>query len=515
MLKQSNVIPINRAQQSDASLDALLDAATITPKSNEADAGNAKLFAAQHRDKLKYCKSRGGWFIWSGKHWCADPDDQIMAYAIKTADSLLSEIDLAKDLDAKEAASRRYVSAHRIASLHAMIDIARHKLAVNANIFDRDPFALNCSNWTIDLRTGRLKKHNPADLITKLLALEYDPKATAPRWEKFLAEVLPDKALRAYVQRAIGYSLTAEQREQCFFIAVGSGANGKGVFFKTLRAAIGPYGTSARPELLIHKHFENTNNEDLACLRGQRLVEVSETNKSHELNEQQVKSLTGEDFITASLKYQSLKGTEFVPTHTIWLRTNTKPKIYGTDPAIWRRPKIILFPLRFVAAFEYRALVASNASLAASLRILDSGLSDALRAELQGVLAWAVKGAALWWNKGAPDLRTPSIVTSAIEEYRSDEDRLGRFIDECCSRDETVTTTLKLIYPIYRKWAEAKGIKPWSDATLSTHLEAAGFKKSRTMTGSQFTGLKLNPSANETTAASLEAVKSKNRKFKK
>jgi putative DNA primase/helicase len=266
---------------------------------------------------------------------------------------------------------------------------------------------------------------------------------------------------------------------------------------------------------LIHKHFENTNNEDLACLRGQRLVEVSETNKSHELNEQQVKSLTGEDFITASLKYQSLKGTEFVPTHTIWLRTNTKPKIYGTDPAIWRRPKIILFPLRFVAAIEYRALVASNASLAASLRILDSGLSDALRAELQGVLAWAVKGAVLWWNKGAPNLRTPSIVTSAVEEYRSDEDRLGRFIDECGEADAAVTTPLKAIYPIYRKWAEAKGIKPWSDVTLSMHLDAAGFKMSRTKTGSQCAGLKLNPSVAENTMNSLEDIKRKNRKFNK
>ena len=512
-MKKSNVIPINRAKLGDsASLSAALDTLSgAATKFNDADVGNARLFVKQHRNKLKYCQSLGGWFIWSGKHWRADPDDQIMAYAIETADSLKEESAKATDDAAFAAAARRYLSAHRKQGLRAMIELARHELAVSADVFDRDAFALNCSNGTLDLRTGRLRKHDPADLITKLNEIDYDSKASGARWETFLAEVLPDKALRAYVQRAIGYSLTADQREQCFFIAVGSGANGKGVFFKTIRAAIGPYGTSARPELLIRKHYENTNNEDLACLRGQRLVEVSETGIAHELNEEQVKNLTGEDQIKASLKYQSLR--ESAPTHTIWLQTNTKPKIHGTDPAIWRRPRVIIFPMRFLTAIEHRTLIAINATLAATLRILDASLRDALRSELQGVLAWAVKGAVLWWNKGAPDLRAPNVVRDALEAYRSDEDRLGRFIDECCERDATATTPLKRIYLIYRSWVLEKGMKPWADSTLSTNLTTAGFKMSKNKTGSQCTGLKLKPTVEESTTSDLETLKRKNRKF--
>ncbi len=494
---------------SDASTDALLDAATSTASQlNKADLGNAELFSKQHRDKLKYCHSLGGWFIWSGKHWRADPDDQIMAYAEETADSLVSEIALAKTSEAQSAGLRHYTSAHRRTSLRAMIDLARHKLAVSADIFDTDPFAVNCSNGTIDCRTGKLKPHDPNDLITKLNEIEYDPKASAPRWQNFLAEILPDKSVRSYVQRSIGYSLTADQRAQCFFIAIGPGANGKGVFFKTIRAAVGPYGTSARPELLVRKRFESTNNEDVACLRGQRLVEVSETGNAHELNEEQVKNLTGEDFITASLKYQSLKGTEFTPTHTIWLRTNKKPTIRSTDPAMWRRPKLISFGVEFIEESKYRAAGRDGDNKRrindGTLRILDASLSDVLRAELQGVLAWAIKGAVSWWNKGKPDLREPKIVTDAVNRYRSDSDILAQFVDECCERAAEVTTPLKRIYADYKKWATEKGLKPWSDRSLSSQLATAGFEMSHAKTGSQCTGLKLKPSAEENTTSDLE-----------
>ena len=140
---------------------ALLDAATAKKELSEADAGNAKLFSKQHRDKLKYCRALGGWFIWSGKHWRADPDDQIMAYAYETADSLKEEVIRATDDGALAAATRHYVNAHRRASLRAMIDLARHQLAVSADIFDSDPFAVNCSNGTIDCRTGRAKTARP------------------------------------------------------------------------------------------------------------------------------------------------------------------------------------------------------------------------------------------------------------------------------------------------------------------------------------------------------------------
>ena len=142
--------------------------------------------------------------------------------------------------------------------LRAMIDLARHMLAVSADIFDRDPFALNCLNGTLDLRTGKLKPHDPADFITKLIELDYEPKAKAPRWLTFLSEVLRDGALISYVQRAIGYSVTGDQRAECMFVAVATVQTAKAFSYDLIREAIGPYGSTGRPELLIRQRLTTT-----------------------------------------------------------------------------------------------------------------------------------------------------------------------------------------------------------------------------------------------------------------
>ena len=476
---------------------------------DQIDIANAARFAEQHRERLKYCEALGGWLIWDGKAWAADPQAlKVMLLAIETARSLFDDVAQAESVDEKKAASRNYFYANRLTALRAMIAIAKSELEASADTFDRDPFALNCLNGTVDLRNGKIKPHDPNAFITKLNQIDFDPRAIAPRWETFLEEVLPDRILRAYIQRAVGYSLSADQREECMFVTIGSGANGKGVLFDILRAAIGPYGIAGRPELLMRKKWENANNEDLALLRGQRLVEVSETSEAHELNESQVKNLTGQDALRASFKYQSLKATEFRATHTLWLRTNNAPIIHGADYAIWRRLKLITFGVQFVPEFAYRAAIKTNPTRAAdaSLRILDSGLRDKLRKEVKGVLAWAIKGAIAWWNRGEPDLREPAIVTLAVEQFRSDMDRLGQFLDECCKRIAGAKTPSKALYARYRMWALEKGLKPWAAPTFGVRLSKAGFKGWRTTTEKGHEGLMLAETASDTTARSLRKM---------
>ena len=166
--------------------------------------------------------------------------------------------------------------------------------------------------------------------------------------------------------------------------------------------------------------------------------------------------------------------------------------------------KIIGFNLQFVEDFKYRAIVSADSTRAASLRILDKNMRDSLRGEFRGILTWAIKGAMLWWNKGKPDLREPKMVTDAVEEYRSDSDRLGQFIDERCERVATVTTPLSHIYLNYKSWVLEKGGVPWGDRTLSANLKNAGFKMSRSMTGIQCKGLRLRPSAAKKTEDDLK-----------
>ncbi len=461
------------------------------------DVANAERFARQHRDRLRYCDALGGWLIWQGKYWAADPDDQVMGLAVKTAESLWNEVRSARGDHRRTAAMKAYSYAQRKNALRAMIDLAKHKLAMELAVFDRDPFALNVLNGTIDLRTGKRKPHDPNDFITKLIKLKYDPKAKAPRWRKFLTEVLPGNLL-PYVHRAVGYSLTADQSAQCLFVLVGEGANGKGVLMNTIRAVIGRYGSTGRSELLIRKHFENANNEDLAGLQGQRFVEVSETGRTHELNEEQVKNLTGEDRMKASYKYRSLM--EFPPTHHIWLRTNNKPIIHGADYAIWRRLKIIPFNLKFVKRSEYRASRGNDPTL----RVLNDRLSKTLQGELEGILAWGVRGAMLWLNRGRPDLREPKAVTDAVEEYRNEMDRLGLFIGDCCERVAGEKVLTKSLYAKYKIWAVEKGWKPWADNTFGSYLTKARFKLARIGTERAREGLRLKPTAEQNTEAAFQ-----------
>lgn len=438
-----------------------------------ADVGLAQRFAEQHRDQVKYGEQLGCWFIWDGKHWLRDPGDRIMEYAIKTANSLRDE-KVSIDLEAQKAAFRAYVSAHKRATLRAMIDLARHMLAVDVAIFDRNPYLLNCRNGTVDLRNGKIKKHDPADLITKLIDCDFDRKARAPRFRKFMAEILPNRELRSYMQRVVGYAVTGDPREEALFVMVGPGANGKTVMMLVIRMALSDYGATGRPELLVRKNVDETNNEDIAGLCGQRLVEVSETNDKSELNEAQVKWITGKDPLKASMKYESL--ITFWPTHHILLRTNNKPIIKGTEYAIWRRIKLIPFLMSFLPKEKYAEKVKADPTQAKYLRIEDKSLTDALRKELPGVLAWIVEGAIQWFNRGKPNLREPKSVTAAVEEYRSDQDRLGQFIEECCERAPGEAALAKLLYARYRHWALERGWQPWADNTFGKRLSDAGFK---------------------------------------
>jgi putative DNA primase/helicase len=488
----------------DEDVEAL--AAEAAEQYDPADVGNAQRFAKQHGEILKHCPSLACWLIWNGKCWAADSGDQVMAFAIKTVKSLFDEVGKQRGLKEQEAAFKFYAASSKRERLRAMIDIARHMLATDISEFDRDKFALNCNNGTVDLRTGKIKAHDPADLITKMIAIDYDPRARAPRWAKFLSEVMTVD-VASYVQRAVGYSVTGDQRAECMFITYGGGANGKGVFFDKIRDAVGQYGSTGRSELLIHKRYENQNNEDVAMLRGQRFVEVSETGETHELNEEQVKNLTGQDRIKASMKYKSL--VEFDPTHHIWLRTNAKPNVRGTNFAIWRRLKLIPFAVRFMYPREIAALIQSGAVRKGDplVRVRNDNLRDQLRGETAGILTWVIKGATLWWNNGRPDLREPKVVTEAIDEYRSEQDRLGQFLDDRCLRDASATTFTGELYVDYCKWAKEKGLKAWADITLGMRLGDAGFKAVQVDGRRARAGLKLKPTAEQIQTRKLEKMK--------
>lgn len=267
---------------------------------------------------------------------------------------------------------------------------------------DRDPWLLNVKNGTVDLRTGELRPHKRDDLITKIVPVEYDSEASCPTWLAFLNRIMDgNERLIAFLQRAAGYSLTASTQEQCFFLLYGTGANGKSVFLTTLLAVMGDYGIQAAPDLLLAKSGESHPTE-VADLFGARLVVATETEAGRRLAENLVKQHTSGDRLKARFMRQDF--FEFEATFKIWLATNNKPIVKGTDYAIWRRIKLIPFTVTIPP--EER----------------DKSLPAKLRQELHGILAWAVQICLEWQKYG---LNEPQEVTAATCAYRDEQDILG------------------------------------------------------------------------------------------
>lgn len=414
------------------------------------DLGNAERFLARYRNNIRFCPSFGKWFIWDGLRWQEDEIGTIVQLAATTVRAMLVE---AKTLPAKGANSpaAKLVSHARKsesdAKLKAMINLARSWVGVAAEELDSDPWLLNCMNGVYDLRSMELLPHRPDNLITKLVPYNYDPRATCPNWLAFLRQIFDNNThLIDYIQRAVGYALTGVIREQCLFFLHGGGANGKSTFLSVVQDIIGDYGRDTPTESLMIKQNEGISN-DIARLKGARMVTAVETEADKRMAESLVKRLTGGDTITARFMRQEF--FQFRGTFKIFLAANHKPAIWGTDDAIWRRIKLIPFLVEIPEEDQ------------------DPELADKLKQEGQGILTWLVEGCRQWQDNG---LGEPSEVIKATEYYRNEMDYLGGFLTDCCVMDSTGSESAGLIYRIYLQYCEENKEKPLSQTKFGRLL---------------------------------------------
>ncbi|HEX7082358.1 MAG TPA: phage/plasmid primase, P4 family [Gammaproteobacteria bacterium] len=347
----------------------------------------------------------------------------------------------------------------------AALGLLRKQLTIPAEALDADPWALNCLNGTIDLRTGELREHNPADYITRIAPVEYDPNASAPRFERFLDEITDgNRPLAAFLQRWFGYCATGDVREQKFVIHIGQGANGKGTLLELVASVLGDYAGAAPPSLLTSSGRGERHPTEIADLLGKRMVTAHETDDGAVLREGFVKQLTGNDRLKA--RYMRGDFFEFAPTHKVQLLTNHKPQIKGQDFAIWRRVLLVPYPVKFGSVGE----VESGKATAPR----DDALPEALAAERAGVLRWIVEGTVEWHRGG---LRPPDCVLAAGLEYQSEQDRVGQFVNECCELDREAWTPINgsgfdsAVFPAYVQWCREAGYQHLGRGRFMDELE--------------------------------------------
>ena len=429
----------------------------------EADRAFARRMFNDHHTDLLHVPGVG-WHIFDGRRYWRDQTQQIISLAEETIQRIHLDAAHEPSPEHRDALSKLAKDYSKIERVRGALAFLQPTVSMTVERLDAAPFAFNVRNGTIDLKTGELRAHNRADLITRLSPIKYDNTATAPRWLQFLTEIFDgDCELADYVKRLFGYALTADQRHQIITFLWGQGDNGKGVLTRTWLAVAGEYGKAAADTLLMRK-YSDAIPADVADLWGARLVIASESQEDGRLDEQRVKALTGSDRIKARFMRQNF--FEFEPTHHIFLQTNHKPKIVGQDHAIWRRIRLIPFGVRFEDPHLNPATVHRK----------DFELEQKLREELPGILRWAVEGAREALNEG---LRDPESVMAATKEYRREEDILSDFIESRCVLGPEREATVSDLYGAYKVWCQGEGTRPWSQNRFSRRLTDAGYQSGR------------------------------------
>jgi putative DNA primase/helicase len=354
---------------------------------------------AAHGEMFRYCGPRGAFLVHDGQRWVDDQIGQMERLAKTTVRAIYQEAAEQDDATLRGATAEWAKRSEKAAQIAAMLRLAASETGVPVlpSQMDTDPWLLNVANGTIDLRTGTLRPHRREDLITRLAPVEYRPAAKCPRWLKFLSEVFePHPDIIPFIQVAAGYSLTGDIREECLFLLHGKGRNGKGTLLKILATLMGDYAGTSDFSTFIATRDDRGPRDDVANMKGLRLVTAQEAREGAPLAESIVKWLTGGDRVRVRKLHEN--SSEFDPTWKIWLASNHKPTIKGQDSAIWSRIRLVPFD----ASFEGRE---------------DRTLKTALLGELPGVLAWAVEGCLRWQAEGLP---SPNSVLKATGEYRSE-----------------------------------------------------------------------------------------------
>jgi putative DNA primase/helicase len=420
------------------------------------ETSNAERLVAKYRTDLRYCSDRKAWCVWNGNLWAVNDIGGVMRLMQEISREIYLEIasepegTLRKALAnwAKESESRR--------TQENSVAIARYFDGIEirgfSDVFDTHPLLLNVKNGTINLRTGELRPHRREDFLTKMVPIEYDAKAACPRFSKFLDETLPGAGLVGYLSRFAGYCLTGLTSEQAWFMFYGGTASGKSTLINVLRGLLGPYAL-ALPEnyFLVTK---NTSDFATANLAGVRLATCVETNEGKRLDVAKIKSLTGEDVISAALKYENY--FEFKPQAKLVLATNHRPHVPATDDSIWRRVKVVPF----------------NVTVPEEKRI--AGLANQLlEGEGPGILRLTVLGCRLWLVNR---LEEPEAVKSAVNEYRTDEDIVQNFLDECCVREDSAKVARKELFAEYTRWNKGNGLRQLTTTKFARELHRLGIK---------------------------------------
>jgi putative DNA primase/helicase len=432
------------------------------------DTTNAFRLFAKHGTDIRYNAPWKKWLVWNGKFWELDEGYLVHDRGLRMIRGIYAELLQTTDYRDRLDIERHAMQSESARRRKAFIEVASWipDLNVKTDSLDRDPWLLNVENGTVDLQTGGLREHRQKDLITKMARVAYDKNADCPVWKKFMMEITDYSAdLIRFIQTAAGWAITGDTSEQAMFILFGTGANGKSTFLNTIMNLLGDYAIATPTETFMKKNGDQITN-DIARLRGTRLVATTEAEQGKRLSEPLIKQITGNDRMTARFLYGEF--FSFVPTFKIFMATNHKPIIKGTDHGIWRRIRLIPFTTTIAKESQ------------------DRGLEKKLMEEGPGILNWLLDGSKRWSAEG---LATPEVIARATDEYRGEMDVIGAFIKERCVQGPGYYIRARELFRCYQDWCDENNEHACSERFLGLRLKELGLEQRRMSDGRQWQGI--------------------------
>lgn len=459
------------------------------------DLGNAERFVERTRGKLLFNTAlattspgrQRGWLAWDKRRWSStNGAERVMISEHETVRSIQQEADAVKDSgdrddeDAEDGAcdfvfeekkkgepimysdkiARWGRSSESAQKLGALSKRGAPYLSVGIGHLDADRMKINVNNGTLVVSKRdegdyiQFATHDPADMITKVSPVDYDPTATAPEFEKFLARVQPKPEMRRFLQQWFGLSLTGDTSAHKLVFLYGKGRNGKSVLVNAVSYVAGDYAESVAIETFLDQGKTRGGGQatpDLAKLPGIRLLRASEPEKNAKLAEALIKLVTGGEPMDA----RHLQGDffTFFPEFKLTIQGNYKPTLSGTDEGI--KSRLLLVPFNVTIPKEDR----------------DLKLADKLRAEASGILNWMLDGLRSWIDDG---LSEPEEITEATAKYFATSDVLGRFLETCTVREIGQRVQSSVLYQVYEAWCKSAGETPWKNRGFSLALDDRG-----------------------------------------
>lgn len=444
------------------------------------DLGNVRRFMARFDHQFRYCAAVG-WYAWDGRRWATKGADAAVAKAVHETVRLISieakSIEgtpadfIFKEAKAKVTMWSDCVAAWCLTSQFSsrygcISNTAAAYLETNIDDFDRDPMMINVLNGTLVVtRDGppdqriRLKPHDPADMITKVAPVEYDPKAECPQYDAFLKKVQPDEPDRRFLHQWGGLSLTGDVSEAKLLMNWGKGRNGKSTMMEAWAVVAGDYAGAIPIESFVDSGRAKRGGEatpDLAKLPGVRLLRTSEPERGGKLAESLIKQATGGDIM--DVRHLNKPFFSFYPQFKLTISGNYRPKIRGGDEGIWSR--VVLLPWKVFIPAKDR----------------DKSLSKKLAAEASGILNRLLRGLREWLAEG---LQLPKSAVEATAAYRSDSDPLGKFLDVWVIDRIGAKTKAGELYAKHLAWAQENDEGEWTHKGFSHAMSDRGYSKKR------------------------------------